>query len=72
MECDAFQIAARAAASANANVGWDKLSLAEQCAAIYQELRKLDIASLRAVNNEWPRREKPARIEGLKATRRSY
>ena len=72
MERDTFQVAARTAASACANVGRDKLGVAEQCAAIYQELRKLDIASLRAANNEWPTKRKPARIEGLKATRRSY
>ena len=58
MECDTFQIAARTAASACANAGWDKLSVAEQCAAIYHELRKLDIASLRAVTNERPTKRK--------------
>jgi hypothetical protein len=47
MSSDRFQVAAaRATASFPANV-WSSLSPAEQSAAIYRELRKLDVESVK-------------------------
>jgi hypothetical protein len=41
MSSNSFQIAAERAASVSKS-DWEKLSTTEQCAAIYDELRKLD------------------------------
>jgi hypothetical protein len=46
MTANTFQVAAARAASSYADGVWEALGVAEQCAAIYAELRELDRQSL--------------------------
>ena len=45
METDRFQLAAAIAAKSYPDGVWERLSIAQQCAAIYAELRRLDALS---------------------------
>jgi hypothetical protein len=46
MEPDRFQLAAAFAAKSYPDGVWERLRIAQQCAAIYAELRRLDALEL--------------------------